>query len=121
MFDDSVGDGFSEEELPNLKEEGEERKKNKIPPGYLDDDKDGDRPYGDFFLWRQILLHSKNKSMPVIFVTSERKEDWWEKISGKTIGVRPELLREACEFSDQRIIIYQTDRFLEYSSPEFNS
>lgn len=102
--------------MTTLKGEAEDRRKNKVPPGYLDGDKDGDRPYGDFFLWRQILLHSKRKSVPIIFVTSERKDDWWEKISGKTIGPRPELLREAYEFSGQRILIYQTDRFLEFAS-----
>lgn len=116
IFRDSIGKDFSKDELGKLKEEAEERKKNKIPPGYLDSDKDGDHPYGDFFLWRQILLHSKDKNTPLIFVTSERKDDWWERISGKTIGPRPELLKEACEFSGQKIIIYQTDRFLEFSS-----
>ena len=121
MFEDSVGDGFPEDDLPKLLEEAEKRKKNKTPPGYMDEDKDGERPYGDFFLWRQILLNSKNKNTPIIFVTSERKEDWWEKISGKTIGPRPELLREACEFSEQRILIYQTDRFLEFSSQHSGS
>lgn len=116
MFDDSVGEEFTEDELSKLNEEAELRKKNKTPPGYMDEDKDGDRPYGDFFLWRQILLKSKDKGVPIIFVTSERKEDWWEKISGKTIGPRPELLKEADEFTDKRILIYQTDRFLEFSS-----
>lgn len=116
MFEESVGEGFSDSDLPKLIEEAEERRKNKTPPGYMDGDKDGERPYGDFFLWRQILLISKNKSTPIIFVTSERKEDWWEKISGKTIGPRPELLKEAHDFCDQKVLIYQTDRFLEYAS-----
>ena len=121
MFENSIGEGFSDDDLPKFVEEAEDRKRNKTPPGYLDEDKDGDRPYGDFFLWRQILLNSKNTNKPIIFVTSERKEDWWEKISGKTIGPRPELLREACEFSDQKILIYQTDRFLEFSSQRSGS
>lgn len=116
MFNGSIGDGFKEEETEKIKEEAEQRKLNEIPPGYLDQDKDGDRPYGDFYLWRQILLHSKNKDIPIIFVTSERKEDWWEKLSGKTIGPRPELLREAYNFCCHRILIYQTDRFLEFAS-----
>ncbi len=116
MFSDSIGDEFKKEELEGIKKEAKERIENKIPPGYLDQDKDGERPFGDFLLWRQILLHSKNKGTPIIFVTSERKEDWWEKISGKTIGPRPELLREASDFCGQRILIYQTDRFLEYAS-----
>lgn len=116
MFEDSIGDDFKEDELPELNQEAELRKKNRVPPGYMDEDKDGDQSYGDFFLWRQILLKSRKDNVPIIFVTSERKEDWWEKISGKTIGPRPELLKEATEFTDQRIMIYQTDRFLEFSS-----
>lgn len=125
MFEDSVGEGFSESDLSTLKEEAVLRNKNNIPPGYMDGEKDGDRSYGDFILWREILLHAKNQQTPIIFVTSERKEDWWERISGKTIGPRPELLKEASECSGQRMLIYQTDRFLElaslYSGSELDS
>jgi len=116
MFKNAIGDCFSKDDMKSIIEEAEQRINDKIPPGYLDQDKDGERSYGDFILWRQILLHSKNKSIPIIFVTSERKDDWWEKLSGKTIGPRPELLREANKFCGQRILIYQTDRFLEYAS-----
>jgi len=119
MFENSIGLDFKEDELGAIREEAELRKKNKVPPGYLDQDKDGDRPYGDFFLWRQIKEHSKEEKIPIIFITSERKEDWWEKISGKTIGPRQELLREAYEFCGHRILIYQTDRFLEFASKRF--
>ena len=115
MFLESTGEGFKDEDLITVKKEAEERKSKKIPPGYLDEDKDGERPYGDFFLWHQIIQHSKNKEMPIIFVTSERKEDWWEKVSGRTVGPRLELLREAHEAAGQRIMIYQTDQFLEYA------
>lgn len=116
MFSGSVGEGFEDKDMESLKEEAELRKTNEIPPGYLDHDKDGDRPYGDFFMWRQILLQSKKTDMPMVFVTSERKEDWWEILSGKTIGPRPELLRESYEFCGHRVLIYQTDRFLEFAS-----
>jgi len=116
LFDGVIGDKFSDESLVKIREEAEERKINKIPPGYLDDGKDGDRPYGDFFLWRQILDYAKENSKPILFVTSERKEDWWEKLSGRTTGPRIELLREASEYTGQRVLIYQTDRFLEFSS-----
>lgn len=54
-----------------------------------------------------------------MLVTSERKEDWWEEISRKTTGPRPELLREAKELSGQRILIYQTELFLEYALRRF--
>lgn len=116
MFDKAVGPAFSEEESKKVKLEAEQRRKSGMPPGFLDDHKDGDRPYGDFFLWRQILNHAKTESKPVIFVTSERKEDWWERYSGRTIGPRLELVREAHEYSGQRVLIYQTDRFLELAT-----
>ncbi len=116
MFENAVGPAFSEEELKKVKPEAEQRKKAGVPPGFLDDHKDGDRPFGDFFLWRQVLDHAKAQSKPIIFVTSERKEDWWEKHSGITVGPRHELLREAHEYSGQRVLIYQTDRFLEFAT-----
>lgn len=121
MFSGSIGTHFDEKELEEAQKEAEKRKNNETPPGYLDKDKDGGRPYGDYYLWRQILSHSKAKDIPMILVTSERKEDWWEKQSGKTIGARPELLREAYESCGRRILIYQTDRFLQYVSKRSGS
>lgn len=119
MFNDAVGEDFKEESREEIAAQAEERKKNKVPPGYLDEGKDEDRPYGDYYLWRQIIEHAKAKARPVVLVTSERKEDWWEKISGKTTGPRPELLREAKQISGQRILIYQTERFLEHALQRF--
>jgi hypothetical protein len=119
LFKEAVGDDFKDKDKKKIAEQAEERKTNKVPPGYLDDGKDDDRPYGDYYLWLQIIKHAKTKGCPVVLVTSERKEDWWEKISGKTIGPRPELLREAKQVSGQRVLIYQTERFLEYALQRF--
>lgn len=115
LFNDAIGDDFPEGEKPEIKIQAEERKSNKVPPGYLDDDKDGERPYGDYYLWRQILEYAKIERKPVVFVTSERKEDWWEIISGKTIGPRSELMKEANLISGQRVLIYHTELFLKYA------
>ncbi|MBW5806670.1 hypothetical protein FOZ70_18210 [Burkholderia sp. COPS] len=116
LFEGAVGKPFSEDELKVARAEGERRKKNQIAPGYLDDEKDGDRPYGDYFMWRQILTHAKASATPMILVTSERKEDWWERPSGRTVGPRQDLLRDAHENAEQRILIYQTDRFLQFAA-----
>ncbi len=113
IFGGSVGENFKDSDIEKVKSEAEKRKNELVPPGYLDNEKDGDRPYGDYFLWRQILEFAKQEQRPIILVTSERKEDWWEIISGRTTGPRPELLKEAKEYSGQRILIYQTDRFLQ--------
>ncbi len=120
LFRDSIGEGFKQEEIEEINKLAEHRKQNKIPPGYMDNEKDNDRPYGDYYLWRQILDHAKSENLPIIFVTSERKEDWWEQISGITTGPRPELLKEAIEHSGQRVLIYQTERFLECALQRLN-
>lgn len=113
IFDGRVGDPPSAERLVELLKEGKRRHERKIPPGYMDDDKDGDRPYGDFLLWTETLEFAASSGKPLILVTSERKEDWWERHVGRRVGPRLELIREAFELSGQRIIIYQTDHFLE--------
>jgi tetratricopeptide (TPR) repeat protein len=78
--------------------------------------KDGDRRYSDFLIWAELLDLAAAKKCPVIFVTSEDKEDWWEKYSGRRVGPRPELLKEAFEKSGQRILIYRTDQFIEIAA-----
>ncbi|MBO1250471.1 DUF4935 domain-containing protein [Comamonas denitrificans] len=115
IFANSIGDDFSEADKKTHTKTAEERKNKKIPPGYMDKDKDGDRSYGDYFFWRQVLDHAKAQAKPVIIVTSEKKEDWWEIISGQTIGPRYELLKEAYEVTGKKALIYQTDRFLSYA------
>jgi hypothetical protein len=82
----------------------------------MDEGKEGDRKYGDFLLWSQIMAHAKAQSVPLILVTSEQKEDWWEKPSGRTLGPRMELIKEFYEETGQQIFIYQTDHFLELSA-----
>ncbi len=116
LFKGSVGKDLDGDEKTIALTNAEDRKKNQIPPGYLDKDKEGERPYGDYLLWLQILNHTSKSQKPLIFVTSERKDDWWEKINGKTIGPRPELLKESYTVTKNRVLIYQTDRFLEYAS-----
>jgi len=118
-FDGAVGEDFPDGDKQNIEAQAEQRKKDKVPPGYLDDGKDEDRPYGDYYLWLQVISHAKAEGCPVVLVTSERKEDWWEKISGKTTGPRPELLKEAKQVSGQRVLIYQTERFLEHALQRF--
>jgi hypothetical protein len=113
LFEGRVGEPPSETERKSLLEEAENRKRTKTPPGYLNGDKEIDQPYGDFLLWLQTLEFGKASQKPVVLVTSERKEDWWEK-------PRHELLREAWEYLERRIWIYQTDYFLELERNPIN-
>jgi len=99
LFEGAVGDDFEDKKKEDIKKEAEQRVANKIPPGYQDDNKEGEGAYGDYYLWRQVLEQAKKENKPIIFVTSERKDDWWERISGKTTGSRQELMKESMEFS----------------------
>lgn len=109
-LDGRIGDQ-PEDTSDDLKE-AQRRRTEKIPPGYMDDSKDGLGFAGDYLMWKQILSYSKDNKVPVILVTSETKEDWWEKKSGRTLNPRLELLKEAYETTGQRVLIYHTDQFL---------
>ncbi len=112
LFDGKVGPAPTSEDRAKLLEEGRRRYDEQIPPGYMDDSKEGDRKFGDFLLWSEVLELGSKSNVPVILVTSERKEDWWERVSGKTLGPRLELLEEFWEAAGQPILIYQTENFL---------
>lgn len=111
----------------------EDRFKNKMPPGYKDENKekkisDTDifthrglnykAKCGDAILWLQILEYAaKEKKKTIIFVTDDAKEDWWLKFKiegGKTIGPRPELIEEARRVGGiEHFYMYSSDIFLE--------
>ncbi len=76
LFEGRVGPSPTDEERGTLAEEAEKRIQAKFPPGYLDTDKDGDRPYGDFYLWRQVLI-----KLVTVAVLS-----FWSHLSAKKIG-----------------------------------
>jgi hypothetical protein len=58
----------------------------------------------------------------VLFVTDDAKEDWWWMVSSggiKTLGPRPELVREIMERADvRRFWMYNSERFLQFASKE---
>ena len=48
-----------------------------------------------------------------MLVTDDKKEDWWERFKGKTVGPRPELVKEFKDSTSNTFHMYQADRFLE--------
>jgi len=116
IFDGSVGEDFPHEDKEPLAKVAEQRKTDKIPPGYMDKGKEDDRSHGDFYLWQQVLNYAKENQCPVILVTSERKEDWWEEHYGKIVGPRSELLKEISDIAGQTVLIYQTTNFIQHAS-----
>ena len=94
IFKGKVGQAYCDDELKKLHGEAAGRYERKQPPGYRDAKKGSDRQYGDVVLWTQLIDYALKSKTPIIFVTDDRKDDWWYKHSGKTIGPLPELVQE---------------------------
>lgn len=130
ILDGKVGASpVDQAELDTLTLDGQDRYDKKIPPGFADSDKDKNpneaifyhdgfayhRKFGDLILWRQLINHAKDKGIKkVLLVTSDRKDDWWWKEKGKTIGPRPELAREINKEAGVDLFwMYSSSQFLE--------
>jgi predicted nucleic acid-binding protein len=112
-FNGKVGENFTDMDMTEREKKAEKRITAKIPPGYKDSDKEGKSRYGDIFLWMQILEKAKSDKKPIIFITGEKKEDWFEILSQRKAMPRHELMKEAYDVAQQKIFIYTTERFIE--------
>lgn len=116
LFDGRTGDPFDEDKLRAIYVEGEKRYKSNIPPGYADETKESkQKKYGDLIIWKQILDYANQQKCPIIFVTGDIKDDWWQRIHGKTLGPRPELIREMRKETEEFFYMYSIDQFLTYA------
>lgn len=121
IFENRVGAPYEKKKLQELMTEGEERYKQKIPPGFKDGAKSGDsevfvekcRKFGDLIVWSQVIDKAIESGKGIVLVTDDKKEDWWEKFKGKTVGPRPELVKEFKDRANSTFHMYQADRFLE--------
>jgi sugar-specific transcriptional regulator TrmB len=132
LFNNKIGEKFSDDEIEKIKEEGNFRFKNKIPPGYTDFKKDNlekdnslindeNNSFGDLIIWYEIIKKAKEEKKPIILIQDERKEDWWWIISGKIIGARHELIREIKDKAGTMFYMYDTDRFIKYAQDYLKS
>ena len=134
LFEGRIGEEpQTQEYMENLYKEAEIRFENKIPPGYMDKDKDiigfdsyihngilYKRKFGDYLIWKQILEYTKKKKIKkLVFVTDDSKEDWWWRIESdglKTLGPGPELVEEARRLGKvDSFHMYKPEGFLTYS------
>ncbi len=117
LFSGRTGDPFEESHLKSIATEGENRYQHEIPPGYRDGKKDssGDpyRKFGDLIVWKQLIEKCKEISKPIIFVSDDKKDDWWLEQSGRTIGPRTELREEFFRDASRQFWMYSVDRFVE--------
>jgi len=102
-----VGKPFTQEELDEIYVDGESRYSNKIPPGFKDSIKDNESSdftylgvnyrakFGDLIIWKQLIEESKKDNVKnVVFVTDDKKSDWWYKVGSKEIGPQEKLQSE---------------------------
>lgn len=115
LYEGKVGDAYNDERLKEIFTTGEDRYTKKIPPGYKDAaKKTGDRHrFGDLIIWYQIIEKSKKEGRDILFVTDDKKEDWWQLHNGDKIGPRRELVIEFRKETGNHLIgFYTPDRFL---------
>jgi hypothetical protein len=119
LFLGRVGDPFTEPELEEIYAEGEIRYAKGIPPGFKDDKKNNGNKFGDLVLWKQILREAKAKEQSVVFVTDDRKQDWWWEQAGKKVGPRPQLKEEFTKASGRSFHLYGSEQFLLHAGKHF--
>jgi hypothetical protein len=77
------------------------------------------RQFGDLIIWKEMLQFSKKEQRDIVFVTDDRKEDWWRRVSGRTIGPRPELVEEFFATTGHSFEMYEAHNFFEKSNQFF--
>ncbi|MED1105017.1 PIN-like domain-containing protein [Bacillus paramycoides] len=112
-----VGKPFGISKLLRLFEEGEQRYKYKIPPGYMDIKKDNEdetkrKKFGDLIIWKEILEQARLSQRPIIFITIDEKEDWWVLDKNEyPIKPRDELFVEFREYSKHPLALMHISDF----------
>jgi hypothetical protein len=115
LFTGRVCEQLDSKEKEKVVNQGADRYKKQIPPGYKDDD------YGDLIIWFEMINHAKKRKKPIVFVTDDGKEDWWYQHHGKTIGPRPELIKEILEKAGVKFYMYSADKFMNYAKEYLKS
>ena len=119
IIEDIFYDGCVGQELENFEyyeDEFEKRLKYDIPPGITDSQKKQNKS-GDFIIWSELLAKAKQDNKDVIFVTNEKKFDWWEKSDSKR---RPnkQLLIEFNKKTKKRCYFFNMDTFIKLLARE---
>lgn len=111
VIGDDVGDPISESEL----QKEYKRRKDGITPPFckMDDDKDEERRTGDVAIWLELMRQYEGKCKPLIFVTDDVKENWWQPTCGGRRDPQPVLVQEALARIKAGVLFYTSERFSE--------
>lgn len=113
-YSTKVGERIPWDEQLEIFERAELRFKYEIPPGFKDDSKQDYRRFGDVVIWEELIRHARSASRHVIFVTEDRKRDWWQEreLSGG-LEPHPQLLMEFFERTSRHVQFYLYGEFVE--------
>jgi hypothetical protein len=110
----SIGSEPTPEQRSQTATEAQKRLDRQQPPGIGPDSrKDPPERYGDIFIWFELLQLGKAKNAPIVWVTDEIKEDWWQVVAGERLGPRPELRLEMRKAAGVEFYIYSPARLFE--------
>lgn len=115
IFEGRAGSPWPKDEWEGFVEEARQRFQTEIPPGYRDAKKDEPDRFGDLLIWKQVIEAAKVRpegKRATLFVTNDRKEDWWERKRGELRGPRRELIREYFEATGERLVMLTSSQFL---------
>ena len=121
IFEGRVGSPLTEEREKELLAVWEQRFSAKVPPGYADSKKQEGRGVNDLRIWFQIIDWAKENQQDIVFITDDRKEDWWLEYEGKTLSPRPELVEEIHREATVRFHMYKPAQFMRQATEYLNS
>lgn len=107
---------LSDADLLKIYKDGEQRYKEKIPPGYQDVKKEGNKKYGDLIIWNEMINYSKLIKKDILFITDDTKEDWVLRLNGISLDPRKELLVEFKQKSEQLFYLLSSSNFIDQFS-----
>lgn len=116
IFAGRTGKPYSPEVLNDIYAMGAARYAMEQPPGYADIKKDGDYKYNDLIIWLQLLDECASKNRDLIFVTNDRKEDWWFNVADphgqQYSGALPALKAEFTQRTNRRLLLCTFEQFV---------
>ncbi|MQR85218.1 hypothetical protein GFV16_04575 [Bacillus megaterium] len=130
-----VGEAYSQQRVKEIQDVGKVRYQYNVPPGFEDlkVKKETDyrtyggiiyQPlYGDLLVWNQMIDKAKGEgsSIPIIFITEEKKEDWWEKEGRNIKRPQPQLIQEFFNQTGENFYMYRTDNFVKFAKTYLNA
>ena len=118
LFDNRVGEPMEPGELETARKEARRRVEARVPPGYMDKAKPD--PTGDYLVWKQLMQEAGKRRRSTVLITDDRKEDWYRREHGLTLGARYELREEMMLEAGVPFMIMTTETFLLHAREYLN-